>query len=249
MMGYRYKISGALQTGLSHQAAGEPCQDRITVKREGPVFCCALADGAGSRLHSGLGAEAAVRGAAEMLLGNFDLLWEASQEEAAKTILRAVLMELEALSLPLPQLASTLLICAGDDRGRILTAHLGDGAMILAPGSGEPWVHSGPENGEARNETWFTTSPEALSHLRISRQQLTEPGTLLLMSDGVENSLLNHRTGLPAPGCAALGRWLRELPEDVGQQVLKKNLQASCSKYSGDDLSLIGITWDRNLEE
>ena len=243
-MEYQYKISCARQTGLGHQARGQECQDQVLLRRNARSFCCALADGAGSRLHSGPGARAAVRGAAALVLQEFDRLWAMPEAEAAPWILQGVLGELETLSLPLPQLASTLLICAGDREGRILTAHLGDGAMILVPRDGEPRVHSGPENGETRNETWFTTSPDALSHLRISRQQLMEPGTLLLMSDGVEASLLNHHTGMPAPGCAALGRWLRELPEDMGQQVLEQNLRASFSKYSGDDLSLIGITWD-----
>lgn len=52
-----YKVSWAVRTGALHVSQNLPGQDRIRVCREAGTVCVALADGAGSRENSHLGAE------------------------------------------------------------------------------------------------------------------------------------------------------------------------------------------------
>ena len=52
-----YKIAEAARTGRYHAELNQPCQDRIKVKRAEHLFCAAVADGAGSRADSQIGAE------------------------------------------------------------------------------------------------------------------------------------------------------------------------------------------------
>lgn len=244
-----YKISQSVRTGIHHLQAGEPGQDRVKVLRREPVFCAALADGAGSRSRSGEGAETVTQTITRLFCQSFEELWQLPEQELIRQLLTACLDALERLDAPLSDFASTLLFCAGHQDGRIITGHLGDGAQILVREDNSLQLFSAPENGGHRNETFFVTSQTADAHLRICRQKLSAPGTLLLMSDGMAESLYQYNTQSPAPVCSTLAGWLRAKPEAVINQALDQHMKTTFSDKSTDDLSLVIIDWQQPEQE
>lgn len=242
-----YKISWVVQTGAYHTAQGIPCQDQVYVCREGDTVCAALADGAGSRERSHIGAACVTRVVAQLACAEFARWWDWGEEELAGYLLCRCLEELERQSPPIYELASTLLFFAADGEGRYLSGHLGDGVQIrVMPERTE--VFSPPENGAFENETYFLTEEDALEHFRLRRGRLEEVGGLLLMSDGMADSLYQRSTGTPAKACSTMVRWLQEGDEAVITQALEENTRRFFVERSGDDLSLVVLAW-HNEEE
>lgn len=235
-----YKISRASHPGILHTA--DTIQDRVSVLKKDSVCCAALADGAGSRSRSGLGALEVTRTVCRRLCADFDELWGHSQQENAQDICQSCLEDLKQLKIPLSELASTLLFFAAHRDGRFIAGHLGDGVQILVQ-QNEVRVFSYPENGEQYNETWFVTSSNAAEHLRIRKGNLEHPGTLLLMSDGMGQSLYQRSAGQPAPACQVMADWQQSYPEEFVEQILRKNMEKIFSQRSSDDLSLVMIGW------
>ena len=129
-----YKISHVVRTGRRHQAEGIPCQDQIHVCREGGVVCAALADGAGSRASSHIGAACVTAAVAALACEEFEGWWAQEDRKLAARILRRCLEELEGQPYPVYELASTLLFFAADGAGRYLSGHLGDGGDVNSSG-------------------------------------------------------------------------------------------------------------------
>lgn len=238
-----YKISWTVRTGRQHQARNLPGQDRVQVYRDGDRVCVALADGAGSRENSHLGAECVTRTVSQLLGRDFDRLWEMDQDQRGREVLARCLEALEQLTPPIYELASTLLFFAADGGGHYLSGHLGDGVQILVE-EGTSRVFSPPENGAYQNETYFLTGADAAEHFRLRQGQLEEPGVLLMMSDGVAESLYQYQSRQPAPACATIARWIAEGEEDVITQALEQNMERTFAARSADDLSLAVIAWE-----
>ena len=161
-----YKASMAVRVGLYHEACGMPCQDRVVVYRENGVVCAALADGAGSREYSALGAETVTRHIAKFLCQNFRELQDMAETSAAHWLVDNCTQVLLQLEHPLRELACTLLFFAAQEDGTFLSGHLGDGIQISIKHRVAE-VFSLPENGEYQNETYFITGQDAADHLRI----------------------------------------------------------------------------------
>ena len=238
-----YKISWVVQTGRHHQAQGIPCQDRVHVERGAEVMCAALADGAGSRASSHIGADCVTRTVAGLACREFGQWWAQPDRELAAYLIRRCLEELERQTPPIYELASTLLFVAADREGRYLSGHLGDGVQVRVVGK-EAQVFSAPENGEYENETFFLTGEDALEHFRLRRGQLTGAGSLLLMSDGMGESLYQRSSRTPARACVTIANWLREGEEEVIRQALEENTRRLFAPRSADDLSLVVVAWD-----
>lgn len=239
-----YKISWATRAGRQHILQGIPCQDMIQVCREQGVLCAALADGAGSRGSSHIGAACVTRTISAQVCREFAQLYALSESARASKLLAQCLSELERQSPPIYELASTLLFFAADETGRFLSGHLGDGVQIrICDGAAE--VFSPPENGAYQNETYFLTAPDAPEHLRLQQGVLDGDGALLMMSDGVAQSLYQYTMGLPARACGTIAGWLQNGEEDVINQALEENMERVFSAHSTDDLSLVVITWKK----
>ncbi len=236
-----YKISTAAYTGRRHQAAGLPGQDHAAQARSSSAVCAALADGAGSRICSSLGAACVTEHISRLLSENFDRIWE--REDLADYLVQECVRVLSEQEPPIYELASTLLFFAGHRDGRFLSGNLGDGMQILI-NEDDASVFSPPENGEYRNETFFITAADAPAHLRLRRGRLETPGALLLMSDGMAESLYQRGSGTPALACRVMAGWLREGDEDTVSQALADNMRRVFSQHSGDDLSLAAIAWE-----
>lgn len=237
-----YKVSWAVCTGRRHRIENIPCQDWVTVRREEALVCCALADGAGSRSHSALGAECVTRTMAELLSGRFEELWAMEPAPLAETVIGRCVQALNSLEPPIYDLACTLLFCAAHRDGRFLAGHLGDGVMILEA-KGNLSVFSPPENGAYQNETYFITGADAVHHLRLQRGQWPEEGALLMMSDGTADSLYHYADGIPAAACRTLAEWLREGEEETVSQAIQDNLEQTFANRTSDDMSLILLSW------
>lgn len=239
-MKMEYKVSHAVCTGRHHRAAGLPCQDKIALVRGEGVFCVALADGAGSRTDSDLGADCVTRCTAELLAGEFDRLW-ALGDELAEYLIETCVHALAQLEPPVYEMACTLLFFAGHEDGRYLSGHLGDGIQIAVK-DGAAAVFSPPENGDYQNETFFITSLDAKEHLRIRRGKTEDSGALLLMSDGTAEVLFQRSTGIPAPACITIADWLQEGgSEETISQALASNMREVFIRHCGDDFSLAVI--------
>lgn len=237
-----YKISLAACAGRSHLSAGRPCQDKVALYRNGCAVCAALADGAGSCASSDLGAACVTQCTSELLCRRFDDLWAMEDGVLAEELIQTCTRVLCQQEPPIYELASTLLFFAGHADGRYLSGHLGDGVQVFVQ-NGTALVFSPPENGEYQNETFFITADDAAEHLRLHRGRLEDPGALLMMSDGMAESLYQQSTGEPAPACGTIARWLEDGDEETISQALEFNMRQIFSKRSGDDLGLVVIAW------
>lgn len=239
-----YKISQAACTGEAHRAGGKPGQDMVSCIRGGQVSCVALADGAGSKLYSGIGAEIATVAVSRLMCDRFDEFWPMEDGLLAGLVVDACAAKMAVTTLPLDEMSSTLLFFAAHRDGRYLAGHIGDGVMVRVDWpEGEPVLFSPPENGRYINETFFVTMPCAEEHLRVYRGRLEGEGAVVLMSDGAGESLYQRQQRLPAPACATFARWLRDGEEEVISTALKKNLEQVLSQNCADDLSLSIMTW------
>ena len=154
------------------------------------------------------------------------------------------------MALPFEKLGCTLLFFAGHQDGRYISGHLGDGLQVLVSGKQEDVsVFSHPENGRCKYETYFVTSFDAQSHLRLKRGVLQGTGAVLLMSDGAADCLYNSADGTVANGCRVIASWLRQWSEKAVEEALRENMAEQFSLMTADDMSLSVILWEANEED
>lgn len=209
------------------------------------MACIALADGAGSRPRSEIGAEAVVRSTLRILSSQFDEIYRECegaldmarrhiQSELLKSLSRAARKEKCDIS----ALASTLLFVAHKG-SRFLAGHIGDGVIARIDDAGAPHTLSFPDNGEFANSTVFVTDPLAVERFRLIHGS-AEVGAsgFVLMSDGCTESLYNKRIGVPAAAISKLHAWNLQLSRKKMDAILLANLQQTIAKKSTDDCSL-----------
>ena len=226
--------------GRRHKKNNIPCQDKTARREEGAVNVIALADGAGSATFSHFGAECVVNQMSAFVEDKFfDLIEEADgkkvKQEILAVILRALNYEAELRECKIDDLASTLLLAAVSEENFLLI-HLGDGVIGYLNDEGLKTV-SAPDNGEFSNETFFTTSSDAIVHLRIYKGAIKNISGFILMSDGTEQSLYNKRKKTLAVGvkrllhrtCLIDSEVLQIQLEDALNSVVAENTQDDCS--------------------
>jgi len=248
VMGYSITLklwngAHARAIGRDHVKNGTPCQDRTGLVRRKGVICASLADGAGSRPMSHIGAEAAVEAAGRILTDRFDELSKFKKNKAVKSLyqdlLRAVKAAADKAGLSSDDMASTLLAVAV--RGnRYLACHVGDGAIVQVSKKGARML-SVPEGGEFANQTVFLTGKDGAKSLRLYRGKVYK-GTkgFVLMSDGPAASLYRKRNGAfqPARACASMVDWCASAGEKQVSSALELNLSTLIRERTGDDCSL-----------
>ena len=230
--------------GRKKGVARGACQDAVFGKSLNGVSCIALSDGAGSRRLSGTGARRTVQIVVNLVLENFDQIFDQAYEgdiNAPKThIVRSIKEELStdrfARRGELEEYACTLIFAAAKEN-RLLLGHLGDGmAFSIENGIGE--VASWPENGEFANETFFVTANDAIKRLRLSAEVLETPKSILLASDGAAVSLLRRSDNIVVPAVAKLCEWTTSRARKEMNVVLKTNLEGMFREKTTDDCSL-----------
>ena len=129
------------------------------------MACVALADGAGSRSRSEIGAEVVVRTTLRLLSAQFDAIYEmcVDAEESARRhihnrLLESVRRAASRHDCDVRALASTLLFVAHKGH-RFLAGHIGDGLIAQIDEGGTPHTLSPPDNGEFANETGVDARP------------------------------------------------------------------------------------------
>ena len=227
--------------GRDHRRHRTPCQDRAQFLHRKGVACVALADGAGSRPLSHMGAQAAVRAAVFALTGDFDRLQREPEEQCREALFQTLRGAVEARAARegrVPEdLGSTVLALAvrGD---RFVLCHLGDGVVVRVRSQGEQ-VWSPPQGGEFANQTFFLTGPEARSRFRFLRGRLDgEDRGAVLLSDGAAHSLYRRRDAQVSRACSVLTDWCGEASSREVREALRRNLRDLLVLRTGDDCSV-----------
>lgn len=213
------------------------------------MAAAALADGAGSRARSELGAEAVVRASLRLLTGQFDELYEMCCRDIVEArrhihdhLMRVLQKQATRHACDVDELASTVLFVAHKGN-RFIAGHLGDGVIVQVDGNGTVSTLSHPENGEYANTTVFVTDSSAAEKIRLyhghSPQRLAG---FALMSDGCAESLYDKRSGAPAAAISKLVEWNGDLSRKKMVGVLNSNMQQAFSRKTADDCSLAVIS-------
>lgn len=160
-------------------------------------ICAIVCDGAGSAQFGGEGASVLARTMSHSLREHFRLERGLPEDDDVWTWIDSARDRLavaaERRETTRRAFASTfvMLVAVGD---KILTAHIGDGAMVAR--TGETWeTISRPENGEFASTTYFATD-DPMPRLRLERREGEWTG-FAVFSDGIESLVLDHRNDAP----------------------------------------------------
>lgn len=235
--------NSVLVRGRGHIAEEKPCQDRVyTIEQDG-VSVISLADGAGSRARSEIGAEIASKTAGNFILQHKDELYQAEtfrtlKEELYQDLINALQKGVEENNCEsIRDLASTLL-CVGIYRDRLFMIHVGDGVIIYRKG-GQLLILSEPDNGEYANVTTFVTSQNAFEHLRFKRAEIPEEAdAFFIMSDGSAMSLYNPQEKRASNALNLFADTSREYSQEVIHEELLDFFEESIRKRTLDDCSM-----------
>ena len=235
--------------GRGHERSGAPCQDKVECLTKDGVVVMALSDGAGSAKLSHYGAESAVSAACRLLAARFDE-WFAGEDASVvrRSLVEGVLSDLrktaQRLDCKESDLACTLLAVAVKE-GRFLAAHIGDGVIGYETG-GRILLASGPDNGEYANETFFVTSPAALSRMRLIRGETDGIGGFVLMSDGTGSSLYDRRGQVLSQGILRMMRMTGACSREAAERMLRDAFDRIILTRTADDCSL-SLLVDRDV--
>lgn len=239
------RVAGASHVGRSHLRDGVECQDHAAGRLYRDTACIALADGAGSRPYSALGAQTVVRETLRICITRFDVLFERAvhaptllREDMVGRLQKALARTARAKGCDTGALASTLIFVA--QRGkRFVAGHIGDGLIVRMESSGKLAVLSQPDNGEFLNETFFVTDPAAVARLRLYHGDDAEAGGgFLCMSDGPAESLYRRSTQQVSTACEKLLRWNSLCTRQKMSTVLASNLADVMARNTNDDCSI-----------
>lgn len=240
-----WSIIGTAVQGRGHEAKNIPVQDKIFYHK-GQVNVIALADGAGRAKLSHYGAEKAVETICNLLRDRFDEIFHIdSVEVAQKLIMKELHLQLSQLSEkfqePMDQFASTLLAVAVKNN-QALILHLGDGE-IGAIKNDQTIMISSSENGEYANSTYFTTSPNAINHLKLFRSSNAQSfSSFFLMSDGAAFSLYSKKSKKFAPILRQLSLKSKIYKEEILNHLLRESFETLIKQKTNDDCSFIMMT-------
>lgn len=171
-----WRVRAASVVGSGHLSRGRGCDDANAVEElpDGRL-AIAVADGAGSALAADIGADLAVDAAMACLRGGGN----------AAAAMVAARLTLEAAPGPIADLATTLLVAVAGG-GRIETAQVGDGAVVVRLGGGDLRVLAPDTKGEYLNETTFLTSSGWAGAVRLDRLPDCEVDAIAVLSDGLQ---------------------------------------------------------------
>lgn len=251
----KWKNMQAYEIGKLHISRNMVCQDRTCFKEANGVKIISLADGAGSKFKSEIGAEIVCEKICELLSTKFIdylLFFEDEKINQAKhkknvaalskeiiSYLVSCLKEKAAeLNIPVEELSSTMLFFAIKDNHYIM-GHIGDGVIAGLYNENNAYrarVISGPENGDRSNITFFVPDTNACDHLRLEAGSIDNLKGVLLTSDGAGSVLFNGLSIDDNVNKLFFNFQSRQHTEY--SKVVSKFLREIISNYSTDDLSL-----------
>lgn len=199
--------------------------------------------GAGSRVHSHLGAELIVKESAEFIRENFSWLYShSSQQEAGQALLGHLCNKLKEFAgeraLKYEDLAATMLVVAVRE-GAYLAFHIGDG-VIGTIRNGVVETLSAPNNGEFANTTVFVNSASAANEINFYKGGLETEGIqgFVLMSDGAATSLYQKQRNVFAGALNSLSRVVGILLSEELKKLVQKEYMLMLTNRTMDDCSL-----------
>lgn len=226
-----YKISYVEKQGEYHKYYDIPCQDKVAYVKGDDFACVALADGAGSKRFSHIGAELTVKVICDYFTKNDTLNVE--------KLFAQIEEKLRNCDYVFEDLASTLLFVYVN-KDKAIIGHLGDG-MIIDVINNYAEVLSYPENGENKNITYFTTDSNAKEKFveKVMSLKDIDNVTFLLTSDGGEALLYNSKTNTVANAVSIMADWLNTGDEEEINEALEINIEELSKIYTSDDVSII----------
>lgn len=261
MIFYRWKNAQTAVIGRDHVTDQKPCQDKVASFSKNGIHAIALADGAGSRQSSDVGADIVTQSVVHFLVEKFDDLLISSENEDTQNPFTAFHSLRERLIVHITEalnnytithskvnyrdLASTLLFVVFKD-DQYLMGHIGDGLIVSYQyqlGEMFPKIMSIPENGAASNITFFFTENDVEHHFRLYKGDMSNILGFLLMSDGPEEVLYSDKTGLN-PNVESLFKNFHGKDAYMYTKQLERLLDERIAQVSYDDLSLNLIYMD-----
>ncbi|HVP96201.1 PP2C family serine/threonine-protein phosphatase [Methanoregula sp.] len=238
-------------TGKSHSDRNEPGQDYC---RTGAVrfadrdfFIGLAADGAGSTIRGGIGAEIACETLYLQVLSLIRTgrtLSSVTDDDARAWIAasrEAILIRAQDDGQRLKDYACTLIGSVLSEDHAIFF-QIGDGCIVTGNDDGYHTVFW-PEQGEYANTTFFVSDDDFLDHIRIDRRE-RPPGEIALFTDGLQNLVLSFSTRTVHEGFfRPLFTVLRKNPEkgglDLTAQLHTLLTRDDVTARSDDDKTLI----------
>lgn len=240
---FKLKTAGATYTGLIHQRLSMPCQDSVKTLSRGNVSVIVLADGAGSRSRSDVGATIATQCTASLVCKNFEEFYSLPAPELTQQIAQTVTNEMAKTQIPLYDLACTMLFFAAHRDGRYIAGHIGDGVIIKAQlPDGEAEIFSNQENDLELNQSYYICRRDAPERLRIQRGKLEGSGVILMTSDGASDYICAERRRM-TEFAQKTARATNQMFRFGANSELKSILKEDAAKHSIDDLGFAVLTW------
>lgn len=182
-----------LGRGVYHEDNGAPCQDRARYRyaKNGNVIL-AISDGCSSAKYAETAAEtniaAVIKLFSGMTLREF-LFRDLTAADIIDPITEALRKKEPKRFEKEPSDFSATLLFAVTDGSNILTGHLGDGNILCAKADGTAAYYSEEENAGSADRTFFTVSPDAKAHLRLTLVPADDVTNVMLYSDGPQKML------------------------------------------------------------
>ena len=264
--------------GVYHEDNGVPCQDRAKYRyAENGNVILALADGCSSAKYAEAAADANVdtvlRLFSELSLRDF-----LQQDKTAADVIDPILAHMKKrhgkrfTEAPF-DFSATLLFAVTDGRD-LLIGHLGDGNVLCVKKDGSPAFWSPEDNAGSADRTFFTVSPDAKAHLRLTLLPADDVTNVLLYSDGPQKmlwyrgdrnveqaalALANRVREGAITNCAGLADALAEMTADAMYQLMDDwsmlvldTEQKQCDDMLFDPVSMkqrFMKTFDKKTEE
>ncbi len=198
-----WRVIAAASAGTAHVARGAPCEDRcqaaVQMSTAGePVLWMFVADGAGSAICGGDGAELSVQAAADTVSERLQHADFAPDRELAEACLAAIRGRIDTAANAAersPREFACTLVGVVSSPHQTLALQIGDGGIVLDVGNGIELAIT-PMNGEYANTTHFVTDDDAPQRLTV-RTYAQPVRRAAAFSDGLQRLALDMASGTP----------------------------------------------------
>jgi serine/threonine protein phosphatase PrpC len=238
--------------GLRHEENDSVCQDRVASFNNNFVKSVALADGAGSRIHSHFGADFLTKKISKISAEQFDTFYDESISDLKNIYKELIQSNLQIAAqnhdVGIKELSSTLLFVVTDGL-RYILGHLGDGMIASIDHNNEIQILSEPHNDEYANFTYFTTSLPLEKYIRIEKGILNNIRGFILMSDGSSEGLYLKSEKKFSKVLIDIASWIKQYSSDIVSEAIDKNLKQSIRYKTSDDCSLAFLVSTEIVED